>query len=944
MFDGKDHLQQRLPHQAGDLLAAKLSIPILRSTIVRRSRLTELLNAAMQRQVALVVAPAGYGKTTLVREWLTTISSINWPACWITLDACNNDPLRFWSYVVASLQTVYPTLQYNAQEILRIQHGANEFTLLDPLLNEIADIPHHFSLILDDFHEIQSQEVCQAFAYFIEYLPQNCHLILISRVMPPIPLSRLRAHGQLIEITAKDLSFTLEEAKTFLSQVMNLSISLDEALTLTEKTEGWIAGLQLAALSLQGRRVPKEFIANFTGSHQHILDYLTEEVLNQQDKKTKDFLLQTSILNEISASLCNAILGRKDSQEMLDFLERSNIFITPLDEQRRWYRYHALFADLLRIQLDRTEPGLATQLHLATCHWLRENGYSEKAILHALAAGEVEIAADIVETCAMEALIRIDLATVFQWFKCLPQEIIKTRPRLMVCYLLANLIIGKVGDLEEQLNEVKESLQQAQKGTLPASEIARLQRYINAMLAATVCTKGDFSLGVLISQQALEDLLPEDYFFLGLIEHYLAYAYQAVGRLSDGAAAQERACHNALQHEFHNEFVISKSEKARFYRLQGQFHAAAEAYRQAIEYTEEHEVDLGMRVIPQAGLSDILREWNRISEADKLLVEPIHYYLGSRARTLEWFYVIDAYLAITRNQILHGEFEEAAKWVHRARQLAQVYHFIPDLASEVEATQVQLWITQGDLHSAVNWVRHKELLPDNQARAKLSILERMTMAEVYLVMDCLVEADQLLSNLLDELKGSEQGERLLKCLILKALIQWKSGSKHQATTTLDQALLIAEPEGRVRSFIDRGASMKVLLSYRLSLFSQDVFAREPQPKRAFLVRLLEQFEDKGASKAPFMEKQRQPALDILLPLVEPLTERELEVLVLLVQGHSARDVAKDLVISVNTAKAHIKNIYQKLDAHNRKEVIEKAITFRLLPKEGANLPLNNPYP
>ncbi len=934
MATTKGHLNQAIQNRSGDLLAAKLSTPILRSTIVRRTRLTEILNIGMQRQVTLVVAPAGYGKTTLVREWLASISNLDWPVGWITLDPYDNDPLHFWSYLIASLKNVYPSLQFNLQEFIRGQQSLSYSSQLAPLLNEITEIPYHFSLVFDDFHEIKNQEICLAFSYFIEYLPKNCHLILVSRVIPSLTLSRLRAHGQLIEISAKDLSFTPEEAKTYLSQVMNLTISWDEALTLTEKTEGWIAGLQLAALSLQGRPVSRDFIANFSGSHQHILDYLTEEVLNRQDKKTRDFLMQTSILHEISAPLCNAILNRKDSQEMLDFLERSNLFITPLDEHRRWYRYHALFAELLRIQLDRAEPEIAPQLHLATCHWLREHGYPEKAVLHALAAGEVELAADIVEACALEAIIRMDIMTVLHWFNCLPDELVKTRPRLLTFRILANLTIGKAEELDEQLILVKESLDTARKGGLSEVEIARLQRYVNAMLAAAACTRGDFSLGIPISQQALEDLQPEDYFFLGLIEHYLAYAYQAAGKLSDGTEAQERACQNALRHEFHNEFIVSLSEKARFYRLQGRLHAAAEAYHQAIDYADEFQVEAGVRVIPIAGLSDILREWNHLTEANKLLIEPIHYYLGTYTRAFDWFYAINVYLAIARNQMVHGNLDEAAKCIHLAKQLAQTYHFIPDLAPEVEAAQVQLWLAQGNLQAATQWVKHKELHLSSGVQSRLSSFEQIAMAEVYYALDRLTEADLLLSRLLKELDNSEHGECLLKCLILKALVHWKEGSPYQAMSIIDRALLIAESQGRIRSFIDRGATMKALLSHRLSLFSQDVFAKEPQPKRAFLMRLLEHFDEKAIWKAPSTKRQTQSTEDILVPLVEPLTERELEVLHLLVKGYSAGDIAKDLVISVNTAKAHIKNIYQKLDAHTRKEVIEKAITLGLLSREG----------
>jgi LuxR family maltose regulon positive regulatory protein len=921
-------LQKGSSSYSGDLLATKLSMPILRSMLVRRARLTELLWVGMQRQVTLVVAPAGYGKTTLLGEWLATLSTSSWPIVWVSLDKYDNDLLRFWSYIVAALQNVYPPLQYNVQEILRGKCGPNDCTQLNPLINEIADIRHQFSLILDDYHEIQDQAIHRSLAYFIEHLPENCHLIVSSRVMPLLPLSRLRARGQLMEISAKDLSFTLDETGIFISQVMHLDISWDGIVSLMDMTEGWIAGLQLAALSLQRHQDPRGFVANFAGSHRHILDYLTEEVLNHQDEAIKEFLLETSILNELSAPLCDAVLGQKHSREMLEDLEQANLFIIPLEEHRRWYRYHALFADMLRMQLERSKPDLAPRLHLAACHWLRENGYPEKAVYHALAAGEAELAANIVESCALQAIIRLDIVTVVQWFKRLPEEMVKKRPRLMLYSALANLVLGKVEDLEEQLCAIEESLEQGQTNEISALEIARLQRYVNAVRAAAACTKGVFSRGIRTSQKVLENLPPEDYFFLGLIQHYLAYAYQASGRLSEGAAAQERACRNALNHEFHKEFVISQSEKARFYRLQGRLRAAAEAYRKAVDYAGEHGVDMDVRVYPLAGLADILQEWNQISAADELLVEPINYFLHPSGRVLDWFYTIDASLAIARNQMLHGKYKDAARFIHMADKLAQIYHFIPELYSEVHAAQVRLWLTQGDLQSAASWVGHRES-QSLKGSSAIPAAEKMAMARVYLAIDRPEQASLLLTELLSELEGGEQGEHTVKSLILYALAQWHMGARDAAADTLSRALIFSDTEARTRSFINEGTPMRALLSYMLEAFKLGKLVQEV-PFNLYIERLLKQWDGPPKRDTGRLEKPLRGPPEVISPLVEPLSERELEILALWFKGYSAGDVAKDLVISVNTAKAHIKSIYQKLDVHSRKEAIERAIALRLL--------------
>ncbi len=913
----------------GDLLGTKLAAPILRLSIVRRTRLTEMLWEGMQRRLTLIVAPAGYGKTTLMGEWLAAISATGWQVAWVSLDAYDNDALRFWSYVIAALQGIQPSFQISIQDISQGVCDSGDCTQLNPLINEIAAIPHQFSLVLDDYHEIQNASIHNSLGYFINHLPENCHLILSSRVMPPLPFSRLRARGQLVEVTAGDLSFTLDEAETFLSQVMNLEISWNEIVSLLNMTEGWIAGLQLAALSLRGHQDSRNFIADFASRHRHILDYLTEEVLNHQDKATKDFLLESSVLGELSAPLCDASLGRKDSQEILSYLEQANLFIVPLDEHRRWYRYHALFADLLRIQLEQSQPERLPALHLAACSWLRDNHYPEKAVPHALAAGEVELAADIVESCAMQAIVQMDLAMVMQWFNRLSEGMVKKRPRLVVYHALVNVMVGKAEDLEEELDEIAVSLEQTLPGELPPEEIARLQRQIEAVRVAAACTQGDFSQGIRTSQKAIENLLPEDYFFLGLIEHYLAYAYQAAGWLTEGAAAQERACQNALSHDFHKEFVVSKSEKARFLRMQGHLGEAADAYRQAIDYADTYGVDLDVRIFPQAGLADILSEWNQVQAADKLLSEPAHYYLQVPAQALDWFYAVDACLAVARNRMLHAEFEDAARAIRIANKFGQAYHFIPDLLASVRAAQAQLWVAQGDLASAASWVSRREL----QARERpdaLPAVERVAMARVYLALERPEQVHPVLAELLSELDGEQYGSILMEACALDALALWAQGASAPAIETASRAASLAEPQGRVRAFVDLGDAMKALLSAVLQSRKDGRPGQPPGPSRAYLERLLKQFNGPPARETPPAEKPAREEPEIISPLVEALSDREVEVLALLSQGHSTGDIARALVISVNTAKAHIKSIYQKLDVHSRKEAIERAITLRLL--------------
>ncbi len=911
-------------NQPVQLLATKLSIQAPRSNIVCRERLTELLREGMQRRLTLITAPAGYGKTTLVQEWLTLLPSSGWPVGCISLDEYDNDLLRFWSYVVAALRRIYPPLQFNLRELWRGHCSDEDCTQLNPLMNEIAKIPHSFSLVLDDYHEIKNDAIHRSMDYLVEHLPANCHLVIVSRTVPPLPLSRLRARGQLAEISALDLCFTLDETQAFFSSVMNLDIPWDQVVSLKEITEGWIAGLKLSALSLQGQRDAKKFIASFSGSYGHILEYLTDEVLNQQDEATKDFLLKTSILDELSAPLCNAILSIKDSQQRLDQLVLANLFIVPLDDQQYWYRYHALFSEMLRERLSQLEPEAATHLHLAACQWLQENGYPEKSVLHALAGGETELAADIVEACALKAIINIDLTTVFGWFNRLPERIMKVRPRLVVYLALTNLMFGKADDFGDLLDPVEVGLQQDRYEHIPQEEKARLQRYIRAVRAAAACTQGE---GIGSARQALECLLPEDFFFLGLIEHYLAYAYLAAGKLDLGIQALERACQNALSHQFHKEFVLSQSEKAHFYRMRGQLQAASDAYRWAMKYAGKHILEMDVRIIPQSGLADTLRELNQIQEADRLLAEPTDFILSSWHMPLDWVYSIDVCLAVARNLILHAKFAQAGTCIQRARQLAQVYHFI-DYLAEARAVHVELWLAEGNLEQALHWLKQKELEAQNPA-VEISPIVQEAMARIYLATQQPDKASLILANLLTTLEGSERGDILLDALILQAQTQWQQKQAALAVETLDRAIEMAEPEGQLRAFIDRGETMKELIVYRLGLFERRAGRAKRDLKKAYLEKLLVQYGHKVDGKKAAQKAGQEKKL-ILSPLVEPLSERELEVLNLLMKGLSSGEIARELVISVNTAKAHIKSIYQKLDVHSRQEAVDMAISLHLL--------------
>lgn len=910
-----------------NLLATKLQTPVLRPLIVQRPRLIDSLWTGMQCKLTQVVAPAGYGKTTLLGEWQSALSKIGWKTAWVSLDQGDNSPVRFWAYILAALQTVNPEWSINTLETW-MDDDQPVYAPIISLLNQIAAHPSSFSLILDDYHVIKNESIHKAMAFLIMNMPENMHVVIASRETLRLPVAELRAKNQLHEIRAENLIFTITESKTFFQHVMGLELTNEEVVELVQQTEGWITGLQLAAIWMKDMPDHQQFLKQFGASQRHIFDYLTEVVLEKQPRDVQEFLLKTSIFGALSAPLCDAVLGVKNSIKYLEYIEQANLFIVPLDEHRCWYRYHALLSDFLRLRLEREEPELVPRLHLAACRWLNQNGYSELSVRHALAAGETELAADIVESCALSAIIQMDLARVFQWFNQLPGEIVNNRPRLMIYYALANLMLGKTDDVIHRIDRVKEKLRQAAIGEISQAETSKLKRYAKAVRAATECVTTGSSESIIKSQQVIGNLPVEDNFFLGLVEHYLAYAYQKMGRLSEGVEAQERACQNAIANGFHKEFVLSKSEKARFLRLQGKYRAAAEAYQQAIDYAEKQGVGLDIRVIPKAGLGTILCEWNRVSEAEDLFKEPVQYYLESPPPPVEWFYSIDACLAVARKRLKVGDIKAAVRCIERARHQGQVYQYLPGLASEFLPVQVDLWRAEEDSESAEEWLRRKSTCIEDD-NSSFDIIDQMALAKVNFMLGNIERADSILEKLQARLEGSEFGEYLLGVFILRALLLSEKGLQADSLEVLNRALVLAEPDGWISSFLQYGEAMKRLIQEMIKNTKTDTSEPVTRPSQTYLLRILDQF-NRSAGTTRDKVRPAVQAVHVIAPLHGSLSDREMEVLSLLSKGYTEGDIARELVISRNTSKAHIKSIYRKLDVHTRKDAVERAIKLNLV--------------
>jgi LuxR family maltose regulon positive regulatory protein len=918
---------------ATPLLQTKLYIPPVRPGSVSRPRLIERLNKGVRlnQRLILISAPAGFGKTTLLGEW---VASSERPVAWLSLDEGDNDPARFLAYLVAAFQTIEEGIGEGALGALQSPQPSPMQELLTALINQINAIPRSFVFVLDDYHLITAQPVHDALAFLLDHLPGNMHLVIATRADPPLPIARLRGRGQLTELRQTDLRFTLGEAAEFLNQVMRLELSADDAAALASRTEGWIAGLQMAAVSMRGREDVGSFVHAFTGSNRYILDYLIEEVLQRQPDGIQTFLLQTSILDRLTGPLCDAVVGISesadqrisdslarplaDSQAVLEYLERANLFVVPLDDRREWYRYHRLFAGLLRQRLHQAQPDLVPILHGRASAWCEQNGLMAEAIDHALSAGDFELATHLVEQAAETAMMHSEVATFLSWTDRLPDELVRTRPSLCLFHAWALLLSGR------PMDAVEARLQDAVKADTAASVSGEVTVF-RALFAAY---QGNTRQSAELSQRALE-LLPEDSsFFRSLVAGYLGLNYLYVGDVAAATQAFSEAIRIAQQVGNLTIAVLARCHLAELAMLQGQLHEARAGYEQALELA----TDAGGRQQPIGGLALIgigrlLREWNNLEAATRYLLEGIELIR-------KWGEVgaISGYAGLARVKQAQGDTEGVREAIQTAQQLAAKFDAmdVDDLSVAMQRTR--LWVMQGDVEAALRWIEgrglDKELnlgeLESKASSASLSLLETLeysTLAWVRIAQGQPDEALVVLRSLLRAAETAGWTGLVIEILTLQALAHQRQGDAAQALTPLEHALSLAEPEGYVRIFLDKGEAMGELL--------QQAAARGIAMD--YVAELLAALGSETKDERRMTELP--PSSSVIRPsssLVEPLSERELEVLRLLTTHLSSTEMAEELVLSVNTVRSHIKNIYGKLNVHRRMDAIQRARELGLL--------------
>lgn len=889
---------------SNQLFSTKLFVPPARETLAPRPRLVRRLNQGLELPLTLVSAPAGYGKTTLLSEW--RLSNPDYPLAWISLDDEDNDPERFLSYLDAALESLKPGLAKVAPGLLQSPQPPSLQLLLAGLIHDLSQVEAPFALALDDYHAITTQTIHLAIAYLLDHMPPAMHLVLITRSDPPLPLPRLRVRGQLAEIRLADLRFTPEEAAAFLNQGMGLALSPDEVQALEQRTEGWIAALQLAALALQQPRAAQEaesvpaFIAAFRGSHHYVADYLSAEALERQSAEVRAFLLQTSILERMTGELCDAVTGRCDGQEMLLKLDRANLFVEPLDGQRRWYRYHPLFADLLRSRLQQEAAEQISALHHRASGWYRRGGFVTAAIHHALAAGDTSQVAELIEQHAMTWLLRGDAVTVMNWIRAAGPEV-EERPWLGVYQSWARIITGEVEPIEARLRAAEGWIKaHAQHpDALPMrSQIAAIRAFVAERGRAP-------QQAITLARQALEWLPDEEAPMRSLVTFLLGDASWSTGDLAGALQAFDAVRRIDQGSGSPLLSVLAVSSSAILLSEQGELHQAEETFRNAIDIAAQ----TGGRRLPaiavaHQGLANLAYEWNSLAAAAEFAQQALE--LGQRLGNPDT--LANTYLVQARILLAQGEHGSALGALRQAESLARGQGVTPWSSLRIDALRVRLWLERGDLKAADAWAQRVGLDPMDEIRYPRQT-GFLSLARILLAQQQTGALGGLLGRLQKYFERLALTGHAIEVCLLQSLAFRQQGNLSAAVERLSRALALGEPEDYTRTFLDEGEPLAELLRHAASRGISVKYA----------ARLLAEFE--RSDGVPPEEQQ---------PLVEPLSARELEVLRLMADGYSNQAIAVRLVVALGTVKAHTASLYRKLGVNSRTQAVARSRELALL--------------
>jgi len=902
---------------ATSILVTKLFVPPTRAELVRRPGLIERLIDGLDRKLTLLSAPAGFGKTTLVSHWVENLRNNSETdgqpikVAWLSLDQDDNDPVRFLTYFVTALNQddgIKTGLGQGTLSMLQSPQPPPAETVLTSLINKIATIPEKIIFVLDDFHLIESESVHQALVFLLENLPPQLHLVIATRHDPSLSLGRLRARDQLTELRAADLRFTSSEAADFLNRVMGLNLSSGDIAELETRTEGWIAGLQLAAISMQGHQDLVGFIKAFTGGHRLVLDFLIEEVLGQQPESIQNFLLQTAVLDRMTGSLCDAITGQENGQKTLEMLDRTNLFIVPLDEERCWYRYHHLFADLLQQRLRQIQPENLPVLHIRAGEWFRKQGLNREAIKHSLDGRDYQNAAELIKTIAIDIIQQGAHSTVVGWINALPEEFVKEQPYLCVLHARALQLTGQLETSEARLIDAENAMDSQNYQVDEVDDSIR--GLINSCRAYISFMIGDHTHTISHAKQALDQLPVTATLIKTQTALYLGIAYRYRGQLRAALDVYHEILPNIQTMGGNSIAVLCYLHLGDLHSEMAQLHQAKEIYEDALKFTERH---TGRPDVPYAGyvyvsIGRILRQWNQLKEAHRFTSKGLALCRDWNVADILAFSCLElAYI----HQAL-GNDEQARTSLQEA---IHVFDGISSWGGKIAAAhRVKFDMAGGDIEFAENWAKTNDLDIDGVFEFHREI-EYLVLARVYIAMERLEEARSLIEKIYRIAREIGRKQTELEALILLPHVFSAQGETDQALVHLKQAISIGEQEGYTRIFVDEGPLIARLL--------YEALKRDVAPE--YVQHLLAAF--------PVTEQEEtdltKPQVD-QSGLIEPLSAREIDVLELLARGLTNQVVATRLFISLHTVKAHTRNIYSKLAVNNRTQAVDRARTLGIL--------------
>lgn len=865
-----------------NLLSTKFFIPSPRSNFVLRENLLGQLDEALDHKLTLIAAPPGYGKSTLLSIWT---HQRNNPVAWLSIDSEDNDPALFFQYLITALQTINPNIGSDSLALLKSPQWSSQTALLTSLINDLADFPDDIFLVLDDYHWIEQSEIHDALNYLIDHLPAQIHLIVASRSDPSLQLSRLRARGQLVEIRQKDLSLNTNETREFLNHCMGLDLSTDQVDILGSRTEGWVAGLQLAALSIQGKDQKTEFIETFSGSHRFVIDYLADEVISNQSPEVRSFFQETAVLDRFSADLCDFITGREDSTQILRYLEESNSFLIPLDDRREWFRYHHLFLDYLRIGMEEQSQAA---LHIKASQWFLSHDFNSEGVKHAILSGDVDQAVRAISLAASLAIEQGTFSSLFSWLDTLPDQVVRSNFQLSMYKSFALFFTDSYREASPYAQAAEENL--------PTDIPTSLQGQYYCLQAHLSLFTDQLKNGIKFAREALEYLADDDTFYRGLTLNLLGQVLEMRGDVKSAVEIYQQGFNSGYQAKemigtlvvFTN-LVISLNELGRLKEAKG---VCQQLYSEIYEKSSAKRMLSNAVYLPWSHLS---YEENKLEEARKQAKSALDVLNQSKVNQ---GIILSLYI-LARLHLVEQEWDKFSQLIREGLQIAARTGTANTHGAWFSALEAEANLVRGNMEAVSRWAEKVGFRPDDSPHHWLE-WSYFTYTRFLLKLDRLKEAQQILTAMEASALEGQRFRKLITINLLMAHADLNMNKQSSAIQHVDAALSIAAPQGYQRAFFDEDQAILEMLPE----------VRDKYPE----------FVDEILSKASYA----LAAPSNTDPLYEPLSERELEVLRLVAKGYSNRQIAEALFVTLGTVKKHLNNTFSKLQVKNRTQAVARA--------------------